>query len=100
MQWYCINVSVLHGSNLTPPLPLPHTHLFFSGKLGPIVWLLGMTGIALATYFEYMEYEYKPAGTTWTIGQAALIWVLLAGLVGLVSAHFAVGSKRHLVRLA
>jgi hypothetical protein len=77
-------------------LPPPQTHPFRSGKLGPIVWLLGMTGIALATYFEYMEYKYKPTGT-WTIGQAALIWVLLAGLVGLVSTHFAVGSKRHLV---
>ena len=73
------------------------TPLPTSGKLGPIVWLLGMSGIALATYFEYMEYKYKPAGTTWTIGQAALIWVLLAGLVGLISTHFAVGSKRHLV---
>ena len=96
-EWGCASSSNagLCKNSLPPP---PLLHLAPTGKLGAFVWLLGMFGIAIAAYFEYMEYKYKPAGTTWTIGQAALIWVLLSGLVGLVCTHFAVGTKRHLVR--
>jgi hypothetical protein len=36
------------------------------GVAGPVVGLLGMLNIALAAYFEYAEYQFKPAGTTWS----------------------------------
>ncbi len=67
-----------------------------AGKAGPLAWGGGLICISLAAFFEYEEYKYKPAGTTWTIGEAVLVWVMLAGLSALVVSHFALGSKRHL----
>ena len=84
-----------------PPSALPLTRSRArAGKVGPFVWAGGLLNICLAAFFEYEEYKYKPAGTTWTIGEAVLVWVMMAGLFALVGAHAVLGSKRHIVASA
>jgi hypothetical protein len=67
-----------------------------AGKIGPVVWFCGLLCICLAAWFEYQEKNYKPAGTTWTVGEAVLVWVLVALLFVLVSSHFIFGPKKHI----
>ena len=67
------------------------------GLLGPATFVAGCLCIAIAAYFEYMEYEYQPAGTTWTIVEAAAVWATLAALlVAVFAQHRALAAKDHI----
>ena len=80
----------------TRPPSAPSPTIARTGKVGPFVWTCGLLCICLAGFFEYQEKLYKAPGTTWTIGEAVLVWVSIAVLFVLVSAHFIVGSKKHI----
>lgn len=67
------------------------------GIAGPAIWLAGFVCAAIAAWFEYAEYEYNPPGTTWTIGEAASVWVGLAALAAAVLAQLWLASTQHLV---
>ena len=66
------------------------------GLLGPATVVAGCLCIAIAAYFEYMEYIYQPPGTTWTMGEAAAVWVALAVLIAAVFTHRALSDKAHI----
>ena len=50
---------------------------------GKLVWAGGLFCLAIAAWFEYMEKDYKPPGTTWTAATLGSVW---GGLVLLVVA--------------
>lgn len=65
------------------------------GLLGVATFVAGCTCIAIAAYFEYAEYLYQPAGTTWTLGEACVVWAALAALLAAVLGHRATVGKDH-----
>jgi hypothetical protein len=65
------------------------------GLLGQATFVGGCACIAIAAYFEYAEYEYQPAGTTWTLGEASAVWVALAALLFAVFGHRALAGDSH-----
>lgn len=71
--------------------------LTLHGRVGPVVWLLGLVCIALAAYFEWQEKAFKAPGTTWGLGTAVTVWLGLATVVGLVVAHVHLASSSHFV---
>jgi ABC-type sugar transport system permease subunit len=70
--------------------------LAWHGVVGPLIWLCGITCVALAAYFEYMEKDVT-GKTAWTLQQMILILVALVVLVSLVTVHLRCGTKRHVV---
>lgn len=66
------------------------------GVAGPAIWLGGFVCAAIAAWFEYAEYEYSPPGTTWTIEEAASVWVGLAALAVALIAQLWLGDTQHL----
>jgi hypothetical protein len=65
--------------------------LKYHGRLGPIVWVLGLFCICLALYFEYLEVPPHDAAH-WTLGQIAVAGVLIIALA--VSLILALHSRR------
>jgi hypothetical protein len=60
------------------------------GRVGPIVWTLGLLCIGLAAYFEYLE-----GANHWTLGQAGAIWTGLVALFAAVMAYAHKGTRDH-----
>lgn len=73
--------------------------LAWHGIVGPFIWLCGITCVALAAYFEYMEKDMV-GKTAWTLQQMILILVALVVLVSLVTVHLRCGTKRHVVSMS
>jgi hypothetical protein len=65
------------------------------GLLGLATFVAGCACIAIAAYFEYAEYKYQPAGTTWTLGEASVVWVALAALLAAVLGNRSFANKDH-----
>ena len=66
------------------------------GIAGPAIWVAGFVCAAIAAWFEYAEYKYNAPGTTWTIAEAASVWVGLAALAAAALAQLWLGSTQHL----
>lgn len=64
------------------------------GKVGPLIWSLGLVCFMLAAYFEYEEKRYKTG--TWSLGEAAVIWVGVGALFVAVALHRHLGSTKHI----
>ena len=62
------------------------------GAVGPAIWIAGFVCAAIAAWFEYAEKEYAPSGTTWTLLEAASVWVGLAALAAAVLAQICLGG--------
>ena len=75
------------------PLKFLHLH----GYLGLATFVAGCTCIVIAAYFEYMEYEYQPAGTTWTLGEAIAVVVAIVLLLAAVFGFRALASSAHVI---
>lgn len=65
--------------------------LKYHGRLGPVVWILGLFCICLALYFEYLEVPPHDAAH-WTLGQIAVAGVLIIALA--ISLILALHSRR------
>ena len=65
------------------------------GLLGQATFVGGCACIAIAAFFEYAEYEYNPPGTTWTLGEASVVWVALAALLAAVFGYRAFAGDEH-----
>lgn len=65
----------------------------YHGKVGPAVFLVGLTCICLAAWFEYKE--NSPTNVSWSLGQVAAIWTAVAAVGGAVLATLYLAPRAH-----